>query len=547
MKIVNYIKNNIWMSTLLVFCLFFIIYGSIYLFTDGISAPDDHFFHLKFAYLLREQGFYVANNYDWIPIQTHRYSVSLFQASLIPFTFFKDLFTGLRVSDTFGAAFSLAVIYFALRKFNFNHAFLMLLILLSSAYFSFRLFYGRGYVLTLGLVLLELYFMQKKKYSKFFLVSFFHILWHPSSLFFPPMIAFFTGVSKYLTEKKIEWKGFLAALLSIFFGMSIYPGFPRNIFSWVTNLANISDGANDGLKLEGNELYAKNSLDMFINNPIFSFLAVISIVLVVYLYIESKNKNPIDENQKEKLSEVFSFFLMLIFFNLGAIKISGRFFDYYLLFIVTLWASILKLLFAKREIIIGEKISKYIVFACFIFFSYLSLNNFLDLRIKIDNSDYKTIKAPVEWIRDNSKEKEMVYLQNWSDFTKAFFYNDKNIYSWGMEPKDLNNKSPKLYWKAYSILAYSFYCEKQEDCEKDVEATQKKYEKMSEDDQKKFKKENSRKIINSIKNDFGSRFILSTSSSFSELIKLNEDLIEDQFESVSEKDENYKITAFKLK
>jgi hypothetical protein len=550
MKIISYIRNSIWLSTLFVFVLFFLIYGSIYFFADGISAPDDHFFHFKFSYLLRTDGLDVVNNFKWLPtmLGKNRYELSLFQISLIPFTFFNDLFTGLRVSDTFGAALSLSVIYFALRRFNFKHSFLILLILLSSDYFSFRLFHGRGYVLTLGLVLLELYFMQKKKYAKFFWVSFLHILWHKSLMFFPPMIFFAVWISRYLSEKKIEWKGLFISLAAVFCGMLFYPNFPKNIFEWIRGLVNISSDVKTGLKLEGNELYAKNSLDMFVNNPIFSFLVIISIALVVYLYIDGKKEESLaNDNQKEKLTEAFSFFLMLIVFNLGAIAISGRFLDYYFIFVVVLLVSVLRLLFIRKEIIVNEKISKYIIAACFIFFSYLSLNNFLDLRIKVANSDYRTIKAPAEWIRDNSEEKELVYLYNWSDFTKAFFYDDKNIYSWGIEPKVLINRDAKLYWNAYNIMAYSFYCEKQEDCEKDVEATQKIYEKMNKEDQEKFEKENSKKIINSIKNDFGSRFILSTSPSFSGLIKLNEDLIEDQFESVSEKDGNYKITAFKLK
>jgi hypothetical protein len=548
MKVINYMKNNIWLSTLLVFCLFFLIYGLIYFFNDGISAPDDHFFHIKVAKLLRDGGLNIINDFGWYPIKDNRLDLSLFQISLIPFTFFGDLFTGLRVSDAFGAALSLSIIYFSLRKFKFKHSFLMTLILLSATYLSFRLFYGRGYVLTFGIVLLELYFMQKKKYSKFFLVSFFHILWHRSSMFFPLMIFVVVAVARYLSEKKIKWMGLFASLAAVFCGMFFYPNFPNNVFVWINVLLNLTAGARGGLKLEGNELYARDTLEMLTSNQIFSFLAITSVAVVAYIYIKSKKEEGLaNDNQKEKLTEVFSFFLMLIIFNLGAIKISGRFYDYYLLFVVMLSASILRLVVDRKEIVIGEKILKYIIFACFIFFSYLCLNNFLDLRIKVDNSDYKTIEAPVEWIRDNSEEKELVYLYNWSDFTKAFFYDDKNIYSWGIEPKVLANKDPKLYWRAYNILAYGFYCEKQEDCEKDAEATKKRYEKMNEDEKENIKKENSIKIINSIKNDFGSRFILSTSSGFSELIELNGDLIESKLESVSEKDENYKITAFKLK
>jgi len=548
MKYINYIKNNIWLSTFTVFTLFFCVYGSIYFFVDGIYAIDDHFFHIKIAQLLRVDGLGIINNFKWISIGANRYEVSLFQIFLMPFTFFSNLFNSIRISDTFWAASSLAVIYFSLRKFRFKYAFLMVLFLFSSAYFSNRLFLGRAYILTFGLMLLEFYFIQKKKYWSFFGIAFVHILWHQASFFFPLMTVFAVESGRYLAEKKINFKNFSVALMAIVSGMAFFPDFPRNIYKWFLAVANLSLEASGGLKMEGGELYTKNIFDILNSNQIVSFLAITSIVLVIYLYLKNrKEENNIDNNQKENLIEIYSFFLMLIVFVLGSIKISGRFYDYYFLLVIVLWVSILKLLFYQKDIIINKKISNYCLVAFFIFFFYLGLNNYLNLRINVANSDYKTIKAPVEWIHDNSSEKELVYLYNWSDFVMAFFYDDKNIYSWGIEPKVLNNRDPKLYWKAYNILAYGYYCDKQEDCEADVKLNEEKYKKLSEEDKKKEKKENSRKIINSVKNDFGSRFILSTSNGFSELIKLNGDLIEDSFEAVSEKNPNYKITAFRLK
>lgn len=541
-------KNNIWLSSLVVFFLFFAIYGSVYFFVDGIYALDDHLFHFKYAYLLRMDGLEAVNDFKWLPIGDSRYDISLFQIALIPFTFFKDLFTGIRVSDTFLAASSLSVVYFFLRKFKYKYSFLAVLILFSSSFFSARLFLGRGYILTFGLMLAELYFIKEKKYGKFFGASLFHILWHRSSFFFPLMIVFVVETARYLAEKKVSFKNFTVASLAIISGMAFFPDFPKNIFKWFFAIIELTYSTNKGAKLEGTELYVKNIFDLIGANQLFSFVAVISISLVVYIYVKNKKENgTIEGGRKENLVEIYSFFLMLIVFILGSIKISGRFFDYYFILVIVLWASILKLIFAEKEIIINEKIAKYFIAACFIFFSYLGVNNYLDLRIRVASSDYQTIKAPIEWIRDNSDEKESIYLHNWSDFPQAFFYNDKNAYSWGIEPKALDSVNPKLYWKAYNILAYSFYCEKQEDCEEDVKLNEERIKKLSPENQEAFRKENSRKIISSVRDDFGSRFILSSNSNFSELIKLNEDLIEDKFESVSEKNKNHKVTAFKLK
>jgi len=548
MIFINYFKNNILFSSAVVFIFFFIFYGSIYFFVDGISTIDDHFFHIKFAQLLETKGIGIADNFNWFSTSEEKFGISLFQIALIPFTYFKDLIIGLKISDVFWAALTLAVIYFSLKKFGIKNSFLVLLIILSSTFLSIRLFAGRAYVLTFGLILLEIYFSQRKKYLKFFWISFFHILWHQASLFFPPLVFLSVEASRYLVDKKIEIKGAIASFFAVVLGMSFYPNFPKNIFNWIYSVFNLKKEFSSGLKLEGDELYTGDALEMFINNPIFSFLGVVSIVLVIYLYIKNKKEkiNP-DSDNKNELILIFTFFILILVFNLGSIKISGRFFDYYLLVSVILFVIILKFLLRNGEITPSKEIQKYIVVSCFIFFSFFCLDNYLNIRINVFNSNYETIKSPIEWIRDNSNEKEMVYLFNWSDFTRAFFYNDKNIYSWGMEPKNLYNKDPKLYWKAYNIMAYGFYCEKQKDCEEDAKLVKKKYEEMESEDQKDFRKENSRKIINSIKNDFGSRFVLSTNSSFSELIEMNEDLIEDKFKSVSKNNEGYEITAFKLK
>ena len=552
MKIINYIKNNIWLSTLIIFCLFFVTYGSIYFFIDGISFPDDHFFHIKIAKLLANNGWRVINDFNWYPIKDGRLDLSLFQISLIPFTFFSNLLTGLRVSDVFWAALSLAVVYFSLRKFKFKYSFLILLIIFSSSHLSNRLFLGRGFILTFGLVLLELYFAQKKKYVNFFWVSLFHILWHRSLLFFPPVIFFAVEISRYLVVKKVKWNGLLASLGAVTCGMFFYPNFPMNMFDWMMGLFRISTDISSGVKLEGSELYTKNGLGFFTSFPIFSLFAIISVVLVIYFYVKSKEgPDSVSVDRDEDLLRIFSFFLMLIVFILGSMVVSGRFFDYYFILLIILFASILEFSFRQKEVIFNEKILKYTVVACFIFFSYLSLDNYLELRLLVAKSGYKTIKAPVEWIRDNSEKGELIYLVNWSNFPEAFFYNDKNIYSWGIEPKVLNNRDPKLFWKAYNILAYGFYCEHQVDCEDEYNEIIKKIQELEKENKKEevlaIRKENSRKIINSIKNDFGARFILSSDNASTERIELSEDLIADKFESVSEKDPNSKITAFRLK
>jgi hypothetical protein len=64
-----------------------------------------------------------------------------------------------------------------------------------------------------------------------------------------------------------------------------------------------------------------------------------------------------------------------------------------------------------------------------------------------------------------------------------------------------------------------------------------------------LEKDNSRKIIESIKNDFGAKFIVSDSDAFTKMIMLKSDLIKDQYHAKSEKFKGnfMEFTVFELK
>jgi hypothetical protein len=116
------------------------LYAGVYWGTLGISFQDDHFFHFKLAYLLRTEGFGILNNFDWIYLtktaQEHlRYPISLFQIALVPFTFFKDMVLGLKVSDIFWASLSVSIIFYVLLKMKTKFPIFSMLVLLSSFVF----------------------------------------------------------------------------------------------------------------------------------------------------------------------------------------------------------------------------------------------------------------------------------------------------------------------------------------------------------------------------------------------------------------------------
>jgi hypothetical protein len=152
--------------------VFFVVIFSFFSFTyvDSPGEPriDDHYFHLKYAYLLRTEGLEAINNFNWIYFNglahgSGRYPVTLFNVMLIPFTFISDMITALKFVDVFILSTSISIIYYSMKKMKVKYAFLVSLLLLSIEYMTLRLLLGRAFILIIALIFLEVYFTSAKK------------------------------------------------------------------------------------------------------------------------------------------------------------------------------------------------------------------------------------------------------------------------------------------------------------------------------------------------------------------------------------------------
>jgi hypothetical protein len=539
------------LASVVVFVVVFLLYASIYFSNPGISTIDDHFFHFKYAYLLRTDGWQVVNNFDWIYFtktaqENSPYSVSLFQIAVMPFTFFQDKILGLKINDIFWASLSISLIYYVLRKIKTRFPLFSILILMTSTVFIGRMLSGRAFVLIVGLFFLEIYLALEKKYFCLFMISLFHVLWHQSTFFLPILAVTSVEMGRYLEKKEFYYKNFIYGFSSIFLGLLFFPDLWRSIKGLFSVQFSVAAG---NLGAEGQELYILNPLSNFWgNSEFFLLITFASAGFVVFYYILSKR-----EVSKEKTKEEFSFsilmyalFISLIAFIFGSISISGRFYDFYFPASIIFGSVVLTKILNEKMIIMDNVVLKYIGASIIMFFIFSAGNAFLNERVKISKTDYRQVEESAEWIKSKSKEKELVFLQNWGYFPTSFFFNSKNAYTMGIEPSSLLIYKPKLYWEWYNIFKYTYYCEKEGDCGEEKAADVKKYEKMSEDEKAYFSKENSRKIINSIKNDFKSKFIISDSSDFNETIALNQDMIKDSLEVKSEMNDVV-FKAFQLK
>lgn len=541
-------------ATMILFVALFLFFTGLYYFVSGDPLPDDRYFHLKYAHLLRTQGWDAVENFDWIYLSRGaendgRYEVSLFQVFLIPFTFLQDQVFALYVMSAAIAGLMISLFYYIMRKENVYHALYFALALPGLSYYLSRVLLGRAFVLIIALVFVEMYVAIHKKYKILFFVVVFHILWHQSTYFMPLIIIGIVEMARYLLEKKISVHNIGATIGGIVVGMMFFPGFPMSLFRWFQQLFVIQAVAK-GNHVGATEMGTKNLFESVTGWEVLLLAVSVSLLSAVFIY--KMRKYLYDHNvERSHVHWVCSLAIFLVCVLGGALMVSGRFFDFVIPTTMLLCAMLVTIIYSAKIIVVDKFFMKWINIALCIWLAILAFHALRTAYYQGNAYDYQPTQSVAQWVEKNSDEKDKVYLQNWSAFTLMFFANHHNTYSMGIEPTTLKNYNEELYWKYYNIFLYRFYCEKPKDCQNEFNSYQKQVLSADQNVREHLEKENSRKIIVSIKKDFGAQFIVSSSDHFSRMIMLNPDLIADQYGAKSDRFTNTyfptSFTAFKLK
>lgn len=559
-KMQSYFKNLIFLynkypivAAVAVFFMVFIVFWISYIYDTGDTAIDDHFFHFKYASLLYSQGWDAVEGFDWIYLngistEANRYQVGLYNIFIIPFTFITDQMLGVKIMDAFFASVFFAILYYTMRKMCIKNSVFFLLFIGITAFFLARILTGRAYVIAVSLIFLEMYFAVEKKYKLLFVATMLHVMWHQSTFFMPIVITLIAESARYLSYYKLFFKNIIASLVGMCVGMMIYSGFPMNIVSLIKNIFFVQSSSTTIDSSVGAEVYSRDFITSFVLNfEIFFLFAVLSSVITIYIYINVRNgyikRSSFRNNQ---LVFLYAFFILLIVTISGTIIVSGRFFDYYIPTTIILFALVVTIIFEKQQVIVKDFLKKIVYNTTYVFIIILCMGSLLVMKKTFVEFDHARIFEAAQWIEERSEQKDKVYLDNWSYFTSLFFYNDKNIYSTGLEPNDALRESPELYWKWQNYRKNLFYCEQWYNCKDEAKEFFDSANKLSEEEMQKQYKVNSMRIIKSIRNDFDAKFIVSDNESFNSILHYNEEMFKDTFQFTNE---SGKITmeVFQLK
>jgi len=519
-KFRNYF-NNKYLKYFLVFIFFIFLFSILYFSVPSIISLDDPLFHIKYAKLIREKGLEVINNFQWIyySVQARsggRYYVSLFNFILIPFTYFSELWQGIKYWGVFSASLIMLCLYWWFNKLKFKYPFLILLFFWSLApeLFTWRIFLARPLVVMIFLVMLEIYFIWQKKYLAVIILSILHIFVHSYTFYLPGFLIGVFVVFDLLHQKKFDFKLIISGGAGFILGMMTMPAWPQNIIIWFKQLLAIYQSVwqkNEVFIPEGGELYGRNLFDFFYTNYLFIAILMFFILLRVIFYIikareKSTNLDRIKffDVDNQLLVLIDSLFFLNIIFLIGYF-FSGRVLDFWIPLAIIFIALMFKITFKQLRFAFKEPqvFRKTLIVFIVIILLYLTASRSLSLNRTMANAAPVNIfQGAGEWLANDTKDGEIIFIDNWSNFTGLFYFNDRDYYIMGMEPRFLYDYDRRLYLSWYNLTYLGVPCD-QIDCQEWID-------KIKDKDYKEIGKIIGQDIALMISNEFKSRQIVTS-------------------------------------
>ncbi|MFA6050809.1 MAG: hypothetical protein WC761_06495 [Candidatus Paceibacterota bacterium] len=516
---IEFIKKRIFLKTVLVFSFFFLVFFALYFSVATLSSGDDHFFHFRFAETMTEKGFFNSFTdfkalYFSKMAQGNDYFVYynfLFYLAIIPLTVIAPLFLAIKLYGVIAASLVFTIFFWCLERLRVKGAFLWTAIIfaMSGVGLIARFMTSRPFTLAPALLLLQLYFLHKKKYLPVLIVTLIYFFWHSATFYFPLGITFIFVLFEAFYGKRISWKSVAASIGGLILGLLLMQllstGFIYYIYDIIFSIYTETILGKSVEIPEGAELYKADIFDFIRANAILMTALIISVSVFVYRYIASKKNKSVEEGDNQVLMGA-SFFLSISFF-LGTVLVSRRFQDYFTffagLFVVLSFSDLLP------RITIADKVTRRAI-ACGLLVSlcYLFSANVLSLQSGIATSaaSPETFKSVGEWLNKNAPKDSVIFNASWNWFPQLYYHSPDFYYIAGLEPRFLYVYDKALYWKWAHITHDGYVCitEKCPEMKAAYDFAKKN------GNEKKWYREEGEKVAEVVQTDFQSSYIVTS-------------------------------------
>lgn len=405
---------------------------------------NDGYYHIRWASMLRE-SFPRLPAFKALPLTTldeqhyvdHHY---LFHLLLIPFTL-GDLRVGAKLAAVVFSSLGIVSVFGLLVSFPVRYRWLWLAPLIASSEpFLYRMSMTRAPALSVALLGVGAYLILKQRPALLAIVSFVFV-WSYS--LFPLIIAFAVAhaIAIYLSERRFEFRSFLAAGIGIIAGLVVNPYFPKNLTLFREHLL-MKTGGTYSVDV-GVEWYPYETW-VIIGSSAIAF-AIFFAGLLAF-----------DYRSRIRDSKPLFFLLVSTMFLMMAFK-SRRFIEYWPPFAVafaafTISPKLETMSFAwiarTRDRAIAALAASALTVIAVVGMCMTVLVARADVRSEANPFAYK---GASEWLAANTNAGSMVFNTDWDDFPMLFYYNPGSTYIVGLDPTYLYNRDQQL-WKLYADI-----------------------------------------------------------------------------------------------
>jgi len=390
----------------------FLIILAIMQFTTPNIIGFDGYYHVKAADMIKNEGFIKEFPWAKYTILSENYAdiQVLFRVLLIPFTLL-GLNLGAKLASILFAAVAFTVFYWFLTKNKIKYSFFWtLLYLFTSEFLMYRFMLPRQMPLVVALLILTIYFLQKKRYLFLALTIFASVLLH-SSFVFQILIIILYAILEKIFVKKFDYRLILYPFIGIIIALVFNPYFPNDISFLYTQIFKVNLIAN-----LFNAEWKPWAFFEFIQNNI-----LVMVYILVSLLIIFKNK---------KITKIQALFLSLALFFLAYTLLSRRMQEFLVPF------SILALAFLFNDYydkINENKFFKIVKFSVVAIFIIVAAFNFVLLRQDVKNNDFLfNFDGCAEWMKTSIPKNSLVFTNAYA-FPYLFFKNSDLIYTHGID------------------------------------------------------------------------------------------------------------------
>lgn len=454
-KINNYIEN---IRPGLSWTLVTIIFLSIAYFanfrSDGIYDPDS-FYHIRHSQIYQERGIFYSD-FPWVQYSVIKdlkadlwYGLHLF---LIPFTYFSDLTLGIKVAGFVITFLVLLSFYAALKNLNVNFpALWSSIFIFSSPLILYRMAMTRPHPLSLGLSALIFSFLINGSAWPILIFGFLNSWIHSTLFWFPIVILSVVFIFKAASGQKVEINKLTALIAGTLAGLFARPNPIANLKLIYIQTIELYASKKEVLdQVIGGELRPPGYKEVEIYALFLILMLSVSLILLALIFYKKKVIPP-----NTRIAVLSSLVLVaisiLMYMNANrALDIMAAYITIFSAITVNYYLSD-----AKTGHINTPNLNlRPAIFIALSFFGFMAYNSIIVSKENfISGAKLRSaFQEPALWLKENSKEGEIVFHLSWSQFPMLFFWNQRNYYINGMDPVFLYAHDQKLHWKIFYMF-----------------------------------------------------------------------------------------------